>query len=393
VPGTFSNRNLDRVQHRLEEEARCQHSRDGLNAEAAPAYGRAVLEWLALTAVVCEKSGRQLSHAFLDLLARSARSLDLLTDGGGNLVKFGDDDGEAVLCNALPEGARWLALQQLVPGFEPAAQPYNGLTIIGDGGYSVARHDDPLGETHLVFDHAALGYGNIAAHGHADALAIWVSVAGRPVVVEAGTYLYHGAGDWRAYFRSTRAHNTLTVAGLDSSQMSGPFNWRRSERAHCRVELRDTPSTSARQGTSDGPWSVTASHDGYLRRLGVRHRRQVARLAPGRYRVTDSLSGEGAHQVSFSLLLAHDVYAESLDPSKDHGHGWSLVRDGSILGRVLVLSDGFHATMSRGSSNPKAGWCSPTFGVLEPASQLFAEGRLVESEELVVDLDLTGPTK
>jgi hypothetical protein len=94
--------------------------------------------------------------------------------------------------------------------------------------------------------------------------------------------------------------------------------------------------------------------------------------------------------VSFSLLLAHDVNAETLDPSKDRCYGWSLVRDGSMLGRVLVSSDGFRTRIGRGSCNPKEGWCSPTFGVLEPASQLFVEGLLVEGEQLVVDLDLTG---
>jgi hypothetical protein len=321
----------------------------------------------------------------------------VLTDAGGNLVKFGDDDGEAVLCNALPESDRWLALQRLVPGLETPAQSQTGLTTMGDGGYSVARHDDPQGETHLVFDHAPIGQGTIAAHGHADALAIWLSVAGRPLVVEAGTYLYHGAGDWRAYFRSTRAHNSLTVAGLDSSRMSGPFNWRRSERAQSRLERRScstgqgTPGQGAPgQGTPDGRWSMSAIHDGYLSRLGVRHCREVARLGPGRYRLTDSLIGKGRHEVSFSLLLCDDLTIVRLPPTQSDLRGWSVERDRSLLGHVLVRSHGFRLRDARGNSHPREGWYSPAFGVLKPAPQLFIEGYLAEGEKLVVDLDLTG---
>ena len=104
---------------------------------------------------------------------------------------------------------------------EGEARAANGLTTFSDGAYSVldgARFK-------LVMDHGPLGYLSIAAHGHADALSVLLSIDGEPVLVDPGTYLYHSGGAWRDWFRSTRAHNTLTIADADQSVMSGAFNW------------------------------------------------------------------------------------------------------------------------------------------------------------------------
>jgi len=210
---------------------------------------------------------------------------------------------------------------------------------------------------------------DLAAHAHADTLSVWVSVAGRPLIVEAGTYLYHGAGPWREYFRSTAAHNTLTVEGRDSSPMSGPFNWRPGARATGKlIEFAE-----------DGDrWWVTASHDGYQRELRTLHQRRVERLAPGRYSVADRLTGPGRHRARWSVLLAPDIEVEQ-NPT-----GWSCRRDGQVVAEVTVRG----ATLiscERGTDSPRHGWYSPAFGRLEPACQLLADAVLGAGAELVVE--------
>ena len=85
----------------------------------------------------------------------------------------------------------------------------------------------------LIFDHGPIGYLEIAAHGHADALAIWFSVEDKPVFVDAGTYLYHSNKSMRDAFRKTALHNTLTLRRTPSSYPSGPFNW--SKKASARL--------------------------------------------------------------------------------------------------------------------------------------------------------------
>ena len=77
----------------------------------------------------------------------------------------------------------------------------------------------------VVVDCGPLGYGTIAAHGHADALSIWASLGGAECLVDLATFVYQEDGDWRSYFRGTSAHNTIRIDRLDQSEMLGLFLW------------------------------------------------------------------------------------------------------------------------------------------------------------------------
>ena len=111
------------------------------------------------------------------------------------------------------------------------------------------------------------GFLSIAAHAHADALSLEVRHDGVEMLVDPGTYCYHGEPEWRSYFRSTRAHNTICIDGRDQSVSGGPFMW--TKHAHS-VSLRDESI-----GRGDQAWAAT--HDGYkaLPGGGVRHQRVV----------------------------------------------------------------------------------------------------------------------
>ena len=70
------------------------------------------------------------------------------------------------------------------------------------------------GERFLVFDCGPLGDGG---HGHYDALSIEVA-SRRPLVVDPGRFTYcDDPPHWRRWFKSTAAHNTVTVDGLDQT--------------------------------------------------------------------------------------------------------------------------------------------------------------------------------
>ena len=70
------------------------------------------------------------------------------------------------------------------------------------------------GERFLVFDCGPLGDGG---HGHYDALSIEMA-SGRPLVVDPGRFTYcDDPPHWRRWFKSTAAHNTVTVDGLDQT--------------------------------------------------------------------------------------------------------------------------------------------------------------------------------
>jgi hypothetical protein len=62
-------------------------------------------------------------------------------------------------------------------------------------------------------------------HALADALALVVGHDGVDILANPGTYCYHGEPEWRDWFRSTAAHNTLDIAGASQSKSGGPFLW------------------------------------------------------------------------------------------------------------------------------------------------------------------------
>ena len=122
-----------------------------------------------------------------------------------------------------------------------------------DGGYFVMRDGWSRESNYLLFDcgpHGALNCG----HAHADALSIDVAANGRTVLVDPGTYTYTGSKELRDWFRSSHAHNTVTVDDESSSVPNGPFTW------------KTTAQCSLQQWISEDRFDfVSGQHDGYMR--------------------------------------------------------------------------------------------------------------------------------
>lgn len=74
-------------------------------------------------------------------------------------------------------------------------------------------YDDSGGHGHLVFDVGPYR----TLHSDLDALSIFFFAAGAPIFVDSGLFSLE-EGPYQAYFRSTRAHNTVVVNGQDQSK-------------------------------------------------------------------------------------------------------------------------------------------------------------------------------
>jgi hypothetical protein len=231
------------------------------------------------------------------------------------------------------EGARRFATTPPGPGPGSFVAPQGGLVVLRSEGRRV------------TFDTGPLGYLSIAAHGHADALAVTLSAAGREIVGDPGPASYFGHPGWRAAHRSTRAHATVTVDGLDQSVSGGPFMWTR----HATARLL---------AADPGAGSAVAEHSGYLRlRDPVLHRRAVM-LAEGLpLVVVDSIAAAGEHDIAVSWPLHPDLDLARPSPA---GGGFALVRDGAPVARIAHgSSDGpLHDTAVRGDVETDLGWWS-----------------------------------
>jgi hypothetical protein len=283
-------------------------------------------------------------------------------------VLFGRGDFKAK-AGAFDDKTRWLLGDEAVERFDaliPDAKaprrefPLGGYWILGD---RFATAD----EVRIVADAGPLGFLAIAAHGHADALAFTLSVGGREVLIDPGTYAYHTQATWRDYFRGTSAHNTVRVDGLDQSVIGGNFLWLRH--AHARLERFE--STPVRD-------SWTASHSGYERLADpVRHRRSIVFDKRARtISVRDRLECRLRHRVEVFWHAAEDWHAER--------EGDRVVLRGTDLKVSLTMTaPSWVAEIVRGRETPPLGWCSRRFDEKTPCSTLVWAGEIEGTTELL----------
>ena len=211
----------------------------------------------------------------------------------------------------------------------------------------------------MVFDCGDLGFKSIAAHGHADALSFTLRAFGADVLVDPGTYDYFSYPAWRAYFRSTRAHNTLVVDDFDQSVMLGPFLW--GPRAHARcIAWEPRP-----QGGK-----VIGEHDGYTRLADpVLHRRTLELDERSRtLTIQDDIEASGPHEIAAYFHLAEEAVLSLEGPN--------CYRIAVGGGRVRLEVDArLRVDVLTGSDEPIGGWVSRGYHRKVPSTTLIARGR------------------
>ncbi|NKN34556.1 heparinase II/III family protein [Marichromatium bheemlicum] len=336
----------------LTEEANKQFYPDGVPAEQSPTYGAFSAEFLWLCAQTAEAAGRPLPETIRERLVAFADFTGWLTDPAGRVPAIGDDDEGRVLCLGPMDPSYPVSVCRRFADSTPKRQ---GIKTFHTGGYTVIHEQHGKQALQLVFDHGPLGYLSIAAHGHADALAVVATLDGEPLFVDPGTYLYHSGGAWRDWFRGTRAHNTLTLAAVDQSRIAGPFNW--SHKA--RVTLEDV-----REGDN---WSVTASHDGYRPIFGCIHRRTLFATEQG-FSIHDQLDGSGQQpaEVVWQLDPACEVRRDD--------HQLIIRRNGRDRVAMRFDPTGELRIASGGALGAGGGWVSPAFGEKVPAPRIAWHG-------------------
>ena len=132
-----------------------------------------------------------------------------------------------------------------------------------------------------------------------------VRYAGVDILADPGTYCYHGEREWRSYFRSTLAHNTVELGGQNSSAEGGPFLWVRHAGAR-EIEVIDDGDVAR--------W--TAEHGGYASLdPPATHRRSVLLDRASRsIDIIDEIEG-GGHDVRLAFHLGPEVQVELEDPA------------------------------------------------------------------------------
>jgi Heparinase II/III-like protein/Heparinase II/III N-terminus len=372
----------------------------GIGRELATDYQSFVAELGLLAAVEAEAAGRPLSAVVWQRLCAMVDSGAALLDERLRPPRQGDgDEGRALLLDT-PVANRWPSLlalgaalfgrldwwpplppdaaSSIISAMPGAARDVGGRPELrpwrfADAGATLLRTTNKREpEIWCRCDGGPHGYLSIAAHAHADALSVELRYGGIDILADPGTYCYHGEPEWRSYFRSTIAHNTVELAGRSQSSEGGPFLWVRHANA-TEVDVQDIGDAVE--------W--IAEHDGYRGLHPPSRHRRTARLdrASRCIDIIDEISS-GHHDVRLAFHLGPEVEA--------HLYGSCALLEwpfgsGSRLAQ-LELPGALRWSVHRGETSPILGWYSRGLGRRIPAMTLVGRGRAAPDQPLITRL-------
>ncbi|MCC6500950.1 MAG: alginate lyase family protein [Anaerolineales bacterium] len=191
---------------------------------------------------------------------------------------------------------------------------------------------------------------------HADQLHMDLWIHGQELAIDAGTYLYSGAGHWRNGLAHTSVHNTVTVDGKDQMTMVSRFTWTNWSKGKVLKHEKDI-------------WQ--GEHNGYK---PVSHKRTVMALEEDRWLVIDKLEAKESHRYALQWLLA-DSGVQELAPAlglllKPSDGKPSDSRVNIQMG--LLEGDG-NFSVVRADANSTRGWRSRYYAHKEPAISVMLE--------------------
>lgn len=363
----------------VETEINVQIHDEGADFESAVPYHRLVTELFMASARLARLSGVPLSAPYEAKLARMVEFSVAVTRPDGRMAVIGDADdgrfhvfshlggwdrqdcrhllGPAALMLDRPDflahaepNAAWEATwwgydpAQAIPSDPaqsggPAADtvklfPAVGIAVARRGGHYLAITNGIVGTK---------GFGN---HKHNELLGFEYHCAGAPLIVDPGSYIYTGDFAARNLFRSTAYHNTLMIDGVEQNEFNPEWIFRLFEKADPEHLDFATEGDLVR---------YRGRHKGYTRlEQPVVHERELAfDLAEATLRITDTLEGEGTHDLRWHFHFAPGVTVAL------QGAGRLGLKANERVSVVLSFDPQLSATVTDA-------WYSPSYGVKVP---------------------------
>ena len=207
-----------------------------------------------------------------------------------------------------------------------------------------------------------LELGERSTHSHNDSMHAEVTLKGEDVLVDSGRYIYRSSvwKDWRAYFCSALAHNTLYVDDHELGEIKG-VDRRRNVRCLCHHFGEDKDLKI-----------IDLSHNGYAYLPDpVFHRRKLIMLPSSSVVLVDYVEGPGKEDHDFRLMFNFNTKDVVLSGS----HVDYISRGGLEFDLDFAATCDFSSRLLCGSEDPKGGWISYGYPVREPIGQVtFAYG-------------------
>ncbi|MCE9666893.1 heparinase II/III family protein [Myxococcus stipitatus] len=303
---------------------------EGTSFEGSIPYHRLAVELFTLAYVVAKGAGVPLGFAYENRLRRMFHATRAWCSETGLAPQIGDNDsgrvfpwrergdteqgylvglGAALFADPglgggeLPDEAAWLLGRQGLERWRrlpPAVAPLS--VSFPDGGFHVLRGGGAV----VTVSAGRQGQRGVGGHSHNDKLSFELHLGGRPVIVDPGTGSYTRDPALRNALRSTAAHNTVQVDGVEQAPLDPARLFALPEDAKARM-VAFLPSQDVDR--------LRVRHDGYrllpapvgLERAFRLDRRERALTGADRF------IGTGRHEVVGRFHLP-DAQARRLAP-------------------------------------------------------------------------------
>jgi len=239
----------------LKEQIPEQVLRDGMHFELSPMYHSMVIYALGMLAAT---RNERLAEIVAEPLGRMLKALNAMCHPDGRIALLNDS-----AFGIYNEPGELRSFSGGLPGMSllPCSRT-EGCFSLPDAGYYGWRD---VNDNYVICDFGNIGPDYIPGHAHADMFSFEMSVKGQRIIVDAGVYDYE-VSQMRQYCRSTAAHNTVEINGMDQSEMWGAF--RVARRAH----IQGIHWQAHANGFSLSGW-----HNGYFRLPGrPKHTRYIS---------------------------------------------------------------------------------------------------------------------
>ena len=360
-----------------------QNSNDYFHIESSTGYHLWATKILTEMILFFEKIGAEYDRNLDRILENMMEVLLYISKPDGRITHFGDYKDIDVLISPgelLCQGAclfsrpdfRWIGRQlNERTAFNVGMRKWDKLESIdpippnkfnksySKSGYYIYRSDWTEESDQLIVD-----CGNISnllsnpGHGHADALSFEITVGGKPVFVDSGTYTYKNCTK-RSYFRGTTSHNTVSVNRLDQSELWSAFRVGKMANAHL-----------LKWHIGEDCLFFSGYHDGYLRlNSKMLHRRDIVFVAKQFMILRDTFSFQGQRNNSKIEQIFHLSPNCQVDNKNNHliiRHNHSDIVKIVSVSNTCAKTDVIH-----GGSHTQFGRISESYNKITPSTSLL----------------------
>lgn len=331
---------------------------DGSYREHSPAYTYVFIERLLHFAHFIRDRDKEHFQRLYDSIKHQIRYLTYVLQPDGHIPPLGDSISQPIKLEKLDQSPQkeFAALQYVATRGGTGEAPDELDAFFPEGGYAIFRNQWLFNaETmQVVF---SSGF-HSRVHKHHDDLSFTLFGHKQPLLIDAGQYKFDYDSLQRKFVVSTRAHNTVTVDGMDT------------------VVSRLNIGKSGLTDFYSEEWLGFAA-GAHCLYPGVIHRRLVIVLKPFEIIVVDWIKGFKEH-----IFEQHFNFAPHLTCQGDNlrVQGFKDGREMITL-TPLINQEQMRLILVKGEKDPWRGWSSPNYGELTPvwtAGYIFKgkEGRL-----------------